>query len=51
MKFNYTSKLKIHYKIIYHSCKGRSVDLNLLKAKKLAKSLYSDTKLTFGCAG
>jgi len=51
MKFNYNSKLKIHHKIIYHSCKRRSVDLNLLKVKKPAKSFESDIKLTFGCAG
>jgi hypothetical protein len=41
MKFNYNSKLKIQHKIIYRSSKGRSVDINLLKVKKLAKSLGS----------
>jgi hypothetical protein len=51
MKFNYISKLKIHHKTIYHSCKRRSVDLNLLKVKKLAKLIESDIKMTFGCAG
>jgi len=51
MKFNYSSKLKITHKITYRSCKRRSIDFNLLKVKKLAKSLESDIKLTFCCAG